>query len=193
MTSTLTDVPSPKVASAERAPATTCALVSSTPSSEMTLALPAPPPRDERTADVTSYDELKQQIERGFARAYWAGSRADEQRVQDETRATIRCIPLEQPEQAGRIKIGKLELAEKVIELPPAVPDDHAKLDTQDFGFYMTGPLSPLTSFIFDQAVNAGDELLVTVAASADGVVWSNDRSLEFRVVNGRLEPPREK
>jgi hypothetical protein len=96
-------------------------------------------------------------------------------------------------EQAGRIKIGKLELAEKVIELPPAVPDDHAKLDTQDFGFYMTGPLSPLTSFLFDQAVAAGDELLVTVAASADGVVWSDDRSLEFRVVNGRLEPPRDK
>jgi prolyl-tRNA synthetase len=57
--------------------------------------------REEHTADVTSYDELKQQIERGFARAYWAGSNDDEKRIQDETRATIRCIPLDQPDTAG--------------------------------------------------------------------------------------------
>lgn len=57
--------------------------------------------REERTADVASYDELKQQIERGFARAYWAGTTEDEQRIQDEIRATIRCIPLDQPEAGG--------------------------------------------------------------------------------------------
>ncbi|MCU0491815.1 MAG: proline--tRNA ligase [Chloroflexaceae bacterium] len=58
--------------------------------------------RESRTAHVNNYDELKQQIERGFARAYWAGSNEDEKRIQDETRATIRCIPLEQPGVAGR-------------------------------------------------------------------------------------------
>jgi prolyl-tRNA synthetase len=58
--------------------------------------------RDERTADVASYDELKQQVERGFARAYWAGSTEDEKRIQDETRATIRCIPLDQPGVSGK-------------------------------------------------------------------------------------------
>jgi prolyl-tRNA synthetase len=58
--------------------------------------------RDERTADVSSYDELKQQVERGFARAYWAGSTEDEKRIQDETRATIRCIPLDQPGVSGK-------------------------------------------------------------------------------------------
>ena len=58
--------------------------------------------REERTADVSTYDELKQQIERGFARAYWAGSNEDEKRIQDEIRATIRCIPLEQPGTDGR-------------------------------------------------------------------------------------------
>lgn len=58
--------------------------------------------REERTADVSNYDELKQQVERGFARAYWAGTTDDEKRIQDETRATIRCIPLEQPGVAGR-------------------------------------------------------------------------------------------
>jgi prolyl-tRNA synthetase len=71
--------------------------------------------RDERTADVSSYDELKQQIERGFARAYWAGTTADEQRVQDETRATIRCIPLDQPEQSGRCVLTGQETTRQVI------------------------------------------------------------------------------
>jgi prolyl-tRNA synthetase len=71
--------------------------------------------REERTADVSSYEELKQQIERGFARCYWAGTTADEQRVQDETRATIRCIPLEQPGQAGRCVLTGKETTQQVI------------------------------------------------------------------------------
>jgi prolyl-tRNA synthetase len=71
--------------------------------------------REERTAEVSSYEELKQQIERGFARCYWAGTTADEQRVQDETRATIRCIPLEQPGQAGRCVLTGKETTQQVI------------------------------------------------------------------------------
>ena len=57
--------------------------------------------RDDHTADVATYDDLKVQIERGFARCYWAGSIDDEKRIQDEIRATIRCIPLDQPGSAG--------------------------------------------------------------------------------------------
>lgn len=57
--------------------------------------------RNDHTADVQTYDELKQQIERGFARCYWAGTTDDEKRIQDETRATIRCIPLDQPDIGG--------------------------------------------------------------------------------------------
>src|SRR5581483_7749313 len=58
--------------------------------------------RAEHTADVSNYDELKAQVETGFARAYWAGTTDDEKRIQDETKATIRCIPLDQPGTAGR-------------------------------------------------------------------------------------------
>lgn len=58
--------------------------------------------REERTAWVSNYDELKQQIEHGFARAYWAGTTEDEKRIQDECRATIRCIPLDQPGSSGK-------------------------------------------------------------------------------------------
>jgi prolyl-tRNA synthetase len=71
--------------------------------------------REARTADVRSYDELKQQIERGFARAYWAGTTEDEKRIQEETRATIRCIPLQQPDRPGRCVYTGAETGRQVL------------------------------------------------------------------------------
>ena len=71
--------------------------------------------RDARTADVATYDELKQQVERGFARAYWAGTTDDEKRIQDETRATIRCIPIDQPGVAGKCIYTGKETSRQVI------------------------------------------------------------------------------
>lgn len=53
--------------------------------------------RDTNTHDVSNYDDFKEAIQTGFARAWWAGSREDEQRVKEETKATIRCFPLDQP------------------------------------------------------------------------------------------------
>jgi prolyl-tRNA synthetase len=57
--------------------------------------------RDANTHDVTNYDAFKEAIQTGFARVWWAGSREDEQRVKEETKATIRCFPLEQPSGGG--------------------------------------------------------------------------------------------
>ncbi len=71
--------------------------------------------REDHTADVATYDELKQQVERGFARCYWAGTTEDEKRIQEETRATIRCIPLDQPQQAGRCVYTGKETSQQVI------------------------------------------------------------------------------
>lgn len=71
--------------------------------------------RADHTADVANYDELKQQIEHGFARAYWAGTTADEQRIQDEIKATIRCIPLDQPDTSGRCVYTGKETSQRVI------------------------------------------------------------------------------
>ncbi|RWR83605.1 proline--tRNA ligase, chloroplastic/mitochondrial-like protein [Cinnamomum micranthum f. kanehirae] len=48
--------------------------------------------------DVTSYDELKTAISQGkWARGPWSASDADELKVKEETGATIRCFPFEQP------------------------------------------------------------------------------------------------
>ena len=57
---------------------------------------------DAHIVDVDDYAQLREVIEAGeWARAAWAGSDADEQRVKDETGATIRCFPFDQPERAG--------------------------------------------------------------------------------------------
>jgi len=71
--------------------------------------------REERTAFVQSYDELKQQVERGFAWAYWDGSTEDEKRIQDETRATIRCVPLEQSGEPGACVYTGRETKQQVV------------------------------------------------------------------------------
>ncbi len=58
--------------------------------------------RDESIYDVANYDELREVIDTGgWARGWWAGSDDDERRVKDETGATIRCFPFEQPGGTG--------------------------------------------------------------------------------------------
>jgi prolyl-tRNA synthetase len=57
--------------------------------------------RESHTLDVSTYDELKKAVETGFARAWWAGNAEDEARIKDETKATVRCIPMEQPGGSG--------------------------------------------------------------------------------------------
>lgn len=58
--------------------------------------------RDENTHDVSTMAEFQEAVQTGFARVWWAGSNADETRVKEETKATIRCFPLEQPGGMGR-------------------------------------------------------------------------------------------
>eukprot|EP00271_Cylindrocystis_brebissonii_P015642 TRINITY_DN385_c0_g12_i2.p1 TRINITY_DN385_c0_g12~~TRINITY_DN385_c0_g12_i2.p1 ORF type:complete len:369 (-),score=103.92 TRINITY_DN385_c0_g12_i2:256-1362(-) len=54
--------------------------------------------RDSNIVDVKSYEELKAAVAEGkWARGPWAGSDDDEGRVKEETMATLRCFPFEQP------------------------------------------------------------------------------------------------
>ena len=59
--------------------------------------------RGANTARIDSYDEFKEFMaaDRGFALIHWAGSSADEERLQEETKATIRCIPLDAEDDPG--------------------------------------------------------------------------------------------
>lgn len=58
--------------------------------------------REEHTFQASNYDELKHGVEKGFVHAYWAGTREDEDKIQDETGATIRLLPLDQPGTPGK-------------------------------------------------------------------------------------------
>lgn len=52
--------------------------------------------REEMTVKVDTYDEFKEQIEKGgFILAHWDGTPETEDKIKEETKATIRCIPLE--------------------------------------------------------------------------------------------------
>jgi prolyl-tRNA synthetase len=59
--------------------------------------------RDANTHTVKSYDEFKEVLDAkgGFIRVHWAGSDEDEDRIKEETKATIRCFPFEVPEGEG--------------------------------------------------------------------------------------------
>ena len=59
--------------------------------------------RDSVTRDVADYDTFKEEIEKGgFLRCYWDGTPEDEDRIKEETKATIRCILLHQADTEGK-------------------------------------------------------------------------------------------
>ncbi len=58
--------------------------------------------RTKNTFEVNSYDEFKEKIEEGgFLSCHWDGSPETEERVKNETKATIRCIPLDGDQTPG--------------------------------------------------------------------------------------------
>ena len=58
--------------------------------------------RQARTYKVDSYEEFKQRIEDGgFLLCHWDGTTETEERIKEETKATIRCIPLDGEEEEG--------------------------------------------------------------------------------------------
>ncbi len=58
--------------------------------------------RQEHTFEAQNYDEMSERVEKGFVRCWWAGSREDEEKIQEQTKATIRVIPLDQPGGKGK-------------------------------------------------------------------------------------------
>ena len=59
--------------------------------------------RAEHTTEVASYEEFKQVLDAkgGFVLAHWDGTEETEERVKNETKATIRCIPLDGDDSPG--------------------------------------------------------------------------------------------
>ena len=59
--------------------------------------------REENTHNADTYDEFKDIIKNkgGFVYAHWDGTIETEEKIQEETKATIRNIPFDSPDEEG--------------------------------------------------------------------------------------------
>lgn len=60
--------------------------------------------REEKTTKADSYEEFKSVLDDkgGFVLAHWDGTAETEEKIKEETKATIRCIPMDAPEEQGK-------------------------------------------------------------------------------------------
>ncbi|KAA6310678.1 Proline--tRNA ligase, partial [termite gut metagenome] len=62
--------------------------------------------RHTHTFTVETYDEFKEKIEEGgFILAHWDGTTETEEKIKEETKATIRCIPMESDKKPGKCMV----------------------------------------------------------------------------------------
>lgn len=73
--------------------------------------------RDAHITEVDSYEEFKELLETkgGFFSAHWDGTAATEQRIKDETKATIRCIPLDNKKEEGKCMVTGKPSTQRVL------------------------------------------------------------------------------
>ncbi|MCB0795066.1 MAG: proline--tRNA ligase [Flavobacteriales bacterium] len=72
--------------------------------------------REDKTHAVDSYAEFKEAIEKGgFVLAHWDGTQATEDRIKEETKATIRCIPMEGGAKPGKCMVTGAPSAQRVV------------------------------------------------------------------------------
>lgn len=58
--------------------------------------------RSKMTREINAYEEFKKEIENGgFLLCHWDGTSETEEKIKDETKATIRCIPIEENPMPG--------------------------------------------------------------------------------------------
>ena len=73
--------------------------------------------RADNTTEVSSYEEFKEVLDTkgGFILAHWDGTAATEEKVKNETKATIRCIPLEGKNMTGNCIFTGAPSSQKVL------------------------------------------------------------------------------
>ena len=71
--------------------------------------------RQANTAEPASYADFKSAVEKGFALSWWCGSGDCEAKIKEETKATMRCIPLDRPGGSGKCVYCGQAAAEKAI------------------------------------------------------------------------------
>ena len=82
-----------------------------------TLLLKAQTFRDNNTQHAKDWDDFKELIKKdaGFVYAHWDGTPETEQKIKEETKATIRCIPLNNKQEEGLCIYSQKPSTQKVI------------------------------------------------------------------------------
>ncbi len=70
--------------------------------------------RDSHIFDPKDYEELKEVVQNGWAYSYWCESAECEAKVKEDTKATTRCLPLDQEEGRGECIVCGKEARRKV-------------------------------------------------------------------------------
>ena len=72
--------------------------------------------RESMTTVVDTYEEFKEQIEKGgFILAHWDGTPETEEKIKEDTKATIRCIPLDGDKTPGKCIVTGKPSTQRVI------------------------------------------------------------------------------
>ncbi|SFF52261.1 proline--tRNA ligase [Thermoflexibacter ruber] len=73
--------------------------------------------RNEHITEVKTYEEFKEVLENkgGFVKAHWDGTSETEEKIKEETKATIRCIPLDAEKVAGNCIVTGKPSAQQVL------------------------------------------------------------------------------
>ena len=72
--------------------------------------------RNSQTREVDTYEQFKEEIEKGgFLLAHWDGTAETEELIKNETKATIRCIPLDGDKSPGSCIVTGKPSAQKVL------------------------------------------------------------------------------
>lgn len=73
--------------------------------------------RDEHITEANSWDEFVQLLDTkgGFIAAHWDGTAETEENIKQQTKATIRCIPLNNPQEEGKCILSGKPSKERVL------------------------------------------------------------------------------
>ncbi|MEO7673903.1 MAG: His/Gly/Thr/Pro-type tRNA ligase C-terminal domain-containing protein, partial [Pyrinomonadaceae bacterium] len=72
--------------------------------------------REANTYLINTWDDFKTQIEKGgFIMAHWDGTAETEEKIKEETKATIRCIPFNSTEEGGKCVFSGKESSKRVV------------------------------------------------------------------------------
>ena len=73
--------------------------------------------REDNTIETDNYEEFKKLLDEkpGFIKAHWDGTQETEEKIKEETKATIRCIPIDGKQEEGKCMVTGKPSKQRVV------------------------------------------------------------------------------